>query len=248
MAVESQMVLPGLAEFFKTKISRGAEKCLLLLRWMKKKHGNVFPSQQWIARHFKVDLRTVIRWIAELKRIGQIQVQKRGPRSAVYKIVGSLSDLILSSRAASLLTESKSNKKEKTGRVLQMPKEPRVSYTIPLGYEEPVVRILQIAIKAGKPIGHRDAARTAAALRSQPPDKWPKIIEFYERLCMETKETKFIPWPVNFINSEAWDRVAAPRTLPYVPPATEKKTGLEKAREDFLRMQEILDAKNKRRA
>lgn len=65
-------------------LSHGARQCLNVLRTYGR---SVFPKQETLARRLKCGLRTVNRYIAELRRAGLIEVSQRGPTSSQYRVV-----------------------------------------------------------------------------------------------------------------------------------------------------------------
>jgi hypothetical protein len=75
--------------------SRGAFACLQLFQRYSKAYGpdGCYPGQEYItselSRRLKrptLGLRTVKRWIGELKDLGAVEVQQRGPRSSTYSV------------------------------------------------------------------------------------------------------------------------------------------------------------------
>ena len=53
-----------------TNHSRGADKCLRLLRWYASHHTKVFPGQKKLAQHLGVSDRQVRTYLAELREAG----------------------------------------------------------------------------------------------------------------------------------------------------------------------------------
>jgi hypothetical protein len=225
-------------------ILEAADALLKLIRYFNERGLDCYMFQETLKDRLKCSLRALQAAIAHLKQLHRLKVIHRGPTSSIYRLLEEVPDTQISfafeecgpfCEAPTLLYELKPESKEKPGRVFVMPRPqenpPMSEYKIPLGYEEPVVRMITIAVKAGKPFGHRDATRTAAALRARPFEEWEKIVSGYERMCLETAETRFIPWPASYINSEAWDRVTAPRSLPMPAPAG-KGIGYTKQRHD----------------
>ncbi len=68
------------------KLSRGAERLFDLLKWYTARFRSVFPKQETLARHLKCSIRTIIRWLGELKSRGAVAVQRCGPQSADYAV------------------------------------------------------------------------------------------------------------------------------------------------------------------
>ena len=69
------------------KLSRGAQRCLKLLRWYSARFSDVHPSQSKIAKHLEVTDRQVRRYLAELVRAGFLKVRKAGPYEASYLLL-----------------------------------------------------------------------------------------------------------------------------------------------------------------
>jgi len=67
----------------------GPYRCLRLLQRYTSRYGEggVFPSHAHIARELRVAVRSVERWMAELKRVGAVQATRRGPRSSSYRVL-----------------------------------------------------------------------------------------------------------------------------------------------------------------
>lgn len=65
------------------KLSHGARRCLNVLRTYGQ---NVFPKQETLARRMKCGLRTVSRYIGELRESGCISVLRCGRTSAEYRL------------------------------------------------------------------------------------------------------------------------------------------------------------------
>lgn len=69
------------------KLSRGAQRCLKLLRWYAAHFQEVFPYRSTIAKHLSVTSRQVDRYISELKKAGLVNVSQAGPQPATYQVV-----------------------------------------------------------------------------------------------------------------------------------------------------------------
>ncbi len=83
----SQTILPGMEMYFSPPpLSAGARRCWEVLSGYARTAGQVFPFQETIARVLGVSVRSVQRWVGELRRYGLVQVQKRGRTSALYAI------------------------------------------------------------------------------------------------------------------------------------------------------------------
>lgn len=66
------------------KLSHGAQHCLNVLRMY---GGSAFPFQRTLAKRMKCDLRTVNRYVAELRSAGFIEVSQCGPTSSKYRLI-----------------------------------------------------------------------------------------------------------------------------------------------------------------
>ena len=67
-------------------LSRGARRCFQTLQSFARKSGRAFPFQSTLAAELEVDIRTVRRYIRELRIAGWISVEKRQHSSALYTI------------------------------------------------------------------------------------------------------------------------------------------------------------------
>ena|SRR5579864_553808 len=68
-------------------LSRGAQKCLDLLRWYAARFGEVYPYQDTIAKRLGVTDRQVRRLLGELKAAHLIQINKQGRNPATYQLL-----------------------------------------------------------------------------------------------------------------------------------------------------------------
>jgi hypothetical protein len=65
-------------------LSRGARELLAHLR----SYGSqIFPKQDTLARKLDLGLRTINRYICELKKAGLLEVEPRGPSSSSYRVI-----------------------------------------------------------------------------------------------------------------------------------------------------------------
>lgn len=67
-------------------MSRGARECLRYLASLDSAGGSVFPLQRTIAKRLGCDVRSVKRYVRELRKAGCIVIQRRGRTSAIYEI------------------------------------------------------------------------------------------------------------------------------------------------------------------
>lgn len=66
------------------KLSHGARRCLNVLRT----YGtSVFPKQETLAGRLLCDIRSVRRYVQELKQAGLVTVRKRGATSSIYQLL-----------------------------------------------------------------------------------------------------------------------------------------------------------------
>ena len=68
-------------------LSRGAQRCIKLLRWYAARFRDVYPLQSTIAKHLGVTTRQVGRYVKELRDAGLMSVTSGGPHSACYQVV-----------------------------------------------------------------------------------------------------------------------------------------------------------------
>ena len=68
-------------------LSRGARKCLDLMRWYAARYEDVYPFQKTIAKRLGVKERQLRNYFLELKIAGLLEIRKSGPRSAIYHVV-----------------------------------------------------------------------------------------------------------------------------------------------------------------
>ncbi len=68
-------------------LSRGAKRCIKLLRWYAARFKDVYPLQSTLAKHLGVTTRQVGRYVKELRDAGLTSVTKGGPHSACYQVV-----------------------------------------------------------------------------------------------------------------------------------------------------------------
>ena len=67
-------------------VSRGARRLLDLLKWYRSKFPKIYVSLTKLASQLDCCVRTVKRWIAELKAEKLISVAHHGPRGAVFSV------------------------------------------------------------------------------------------------------------------------------------------------------------------
>lgn len=65
-------------------LSRGAQRCLDLLKWYSARFRDVYPLQSTIAAKLGKSTRQVRHYLAELKSAGLVDVRKAGPNPATY--------------------------------------------------------------------------------------------------------------------------------------------------------------------
>lgn len=65
-------------------LSSGARQVWELLTRLSKRYGSAFPKQKWLAAQLRTSLRTINRWIAELRLAKILDRIWRGPTSALY--------------------------------------------------------------------------------------------------------------------------------------------------------------------
>ena len=67
-------------------LSRGARRLLDLLKSFARRSGRAFPFQKTLAEKLEVKIRTIKRWVRELREGGLIAVRRRQHSSAEYEI------------------------------------------------------------------------------------------------------------------------------------------------------------------
>ena len=83
------------------RLSRGASSLLKFLTDKAGRKGFMWWGQRSMATHFDVDIRTIRRWVRELKQSGDVQAARRGSTSSVYtlsKTCGKLRENVLTDR------------------------------------------------------------------------------------------------------------------------------------------------------
>lgn len=67
----------------------GPSKLLILLTRFARTYGaeRCYPGQDFLARRFKVNPRTIRRWTEQLVSEGRLRCQRRGPRSILYSVI-----------------------------------------------------------------------------------------------------------------------------------------------------------------
>lgn len=68
------------------QLSRGTRRLLTELKSYARHSGRAFPFQETLATRLGVDVRTIKRWVRELREAGQITVRRRQHSSAEYEI------------------------------------------------------------------------------------------------------------------------------------------------------------------
>ena len=68
-------------------LSRGATRCLKLLRWYAACYKEVFPYRSTLARQLKVSPQQLDRYIRELKTAGFLKVSQAGPQPSSYQLL-----------------------------------------------------------------------------------------------------------------------------------------------------------------
>lgn len=85
-------ILPAISEIEQVPnstvlaLSTGARRCLRLLASFAARSGKAFPFQRTLAEKLDCNIRTVSRYVRELRDAGVVQVQKRQQSSALYKL------------------------------------------------------------------------------------------------------------------------------------------------------------------
>jgi len=111
-------------------LSRGARRLLDLLKSFARRSGRAFPFQKTLAEKLEVKIRTIKRWVRELREAGLIAVRRRQHSSAEYEIqkgqnvpsdVPSGVENVPSGHPVSLLTEVKSFSGGECARVPRKP-------------------------------------------------------------------------------------------------------------------------------
>jgi len=68
------------------KLSRGAQRCLKLLRWYAAHFQEVYPKRSKLAAHLDCSPRQLDRYISELKKAGLVNVFQAGPQPSTYQV------------------------------------------------------------------------------------------------------------------------------------------------------------------
>lgn len=68
-------------------LSRGAQRCIKLLRRYARRYKCVFPYRSTLAKELNCSLRQLDNYIAELKRAGLVSVFQSGPQPANYEVL-----------------------------------------------------------------------------------------------------------------------------------------------------------------
>ena len=151
------------------KLSRGAQRCLKLLRWYAAKFSQVFPYRSTIAKHLGVTSRQVDRYISELKKAGLINVFQCGQQPASYQVFAD-KNVEAVSRLRRGYVEA--GRRGPYNRVLGTQEEMRARF--PMQTETPSPEVLELfawADAEGYPTGNGaelEAAERASKLRKPP--------------------------------------------------------------------------------
>lgn len=68
-------------------MSRGAERCLALLRWYASRFERVYPKRSTLAKRLAVSSRSVDNYLRELKTCGFVGILQEGPHPASYHVL-----------------------------------------------------------------------------------------------------------------------------------------------------------------
>ena len=68
-------------------LSRGAQRCLDLLKWYSARFRDVYPLQSTIAKNLGKKERQVRNYLSELKAAGLLQIKRDGPNPALYVLI-----------------------------------------------------------------------------------------------------------------------------------------------------------------
>ncbi len=144
------------------KLSRGAQRCIKLLRWYAAHFQEVFPYRSTLAKHLNVSGAQLDRYIRELKSAGLLSVSQAGPQPASYHVVAGRND-----KAMMKLRQSndKAFGHSPFNRVTVTQEEMRARFPMEIETPSPeVTGLLEWADHNGYPIG--DGAQLETAERA----------------------------------------------------------------------------------
>lgn len=223
------------------RISFGAKRCLDLLRWYQKRFRDVFPKQKTLAAQLErgkpLSLRTLRRWIAELVAAGLLIVTYHGPRGAEYRLVDKPVELVDESQMSfgfenqdgsdSVLDFGRDypspplTEYVRYGSNTSAPPQPQRSENPQPQSSLPAVHpasdpqfqtYFGVFLAAGKALNQPDMHRAAEVWRHLPLSDRLGATQHARQICQATEDPKFIPLPVNHLQSQAWTRIAMKRT------------------------------------
>jgi len=221
----------------------------------------VFPFQRTLAHRFKVCVRTIRRWLAELVEKGCLSIQRRGPRSALYLLAvpAGMSAQNVRSFEPHPFTDIKrytdpppTSSHVESRRVdddrpvtpdewTSLTQEPPVTALTPqpprlalVPSSDPAFEdYIGVFLAAGKELSPRDIAFART--------EWCRMpIQEREAACAHIlpharqTETRFIPMPVNHLRARPWERRGMNRVLEYFKPI-ERMNKRARSTANFLR-------------
>lgn len=150
------------------KLSRGAQRCLKLLRWYAAHFQEVYPYRSTLAKRLGVSIRQLTNYICELKKAGFVSVSQEGPQSASYHVVAGKN-----CPASSQLLPSKFPASRRSPYIVSGTAE-EIWHKFPMQTETPspeVAGLLEWAEANGYPVG--DMAQLEAAEQARNLKKGP---------------------------------------------------------------------------
>ena len=214
-----QLAFDFVPAFTAIRVSTPAWKLWGYLEHVQKLNGWLCISLKYLAKHFQRSVGTVKNWFTELYRHKILDSQRRGSKPPLYRI---LRPQIVTCKPPHLLTECDEigvSTRARERKILPMPERT----PLPVGFDEQFQTYVGYFEASGKPLNRIDITRAHAVWTGLEPKDRDGAVADALQLCVERLEPRMIPFPVNHLLSQAWTRVAKPRTLPCKPPASEHR-------------------------
>lgn len=193
-----------------------------LWKFLKSYGRRIFLKQSTMAREMRVPYPTIRRWLARLREDGCIEIHQRGPTSSLYVLLKppneqAFEQAFEQARASYPLVSKILSEEESPRR--KPPCSEGGFVTRPMdGFE----RFFGLFLAAGKPMNEGNMIQAQARWSCLTPQDKACAIADAERQLIRTKETRFMPFPENYLAARPWNRTAPSRTLPYIDPKTDK--------------------------
>lgn len=224
---------------------------LRLLRWCHHNWSVIAPSIEWLAKQLKCSIRTVKRALSRIRFL--LRMRRRARGTAVIELLPEAFEVdLLPVKKCKSVTSSEQKKRE-SGTSLPIREEktdkieertPRKPPAMETSMNEPQIGqhpakgfepFFGMFLAAGKKLNSGDWIRGVAKWTLLSDAEKFAAMEDARQQLMRTKDPRFMPLPENYLAARPWTRVAMPRTLPYIDPATDKAL---QTHEEVLRLLE----------